>query len=98
MVNAWKCAGAGYLTWRPAMLHRTDVLNHPATGEPAGKPSAYCQLLSRRRDGVRWTAFALVSLLLSHGSPASAGGFTVTNLVTNTQGGNAAKITDPSPL
>jgi len=73
------------------MLPLKDVPRHAATSNQAGQP------LCRGRSGIRWPAFALVSLLLSQANPASAAPlFSVTNLVTNDQGANPAKITDPS--
>jgi uncharacterized protein (TIGR03118 family) len=83
------------------MLHRKEAFKQSATNRRARKSYAYCSPSVRYRDyrdGVRWTAFAIVSLLLGCGSPASAAPelFTVTNLVTNDQSVNTAKLTDPS--
>lgn len=81
------------------MVHKL-VLTRSATSERDGKSNAHCQRLRRYRyrDAARWAAFAIGSMLLGYGGPASAAPelFTVTNLVTDDQSVNAASITDPS--
>ena len=65
-----------------------------------GSSGAYQRLQSRYRDQGKWAgigALALSTLLLGLGSPASAGPlFLKTNLVTNNQSANTARITDPN--
>jgi uncharacterized protein (TIGR03118 family) len=80
------------------MLDQNDVRKHPATSGRVGTFLAHCQRPDRdHRAWIRWSAFAIVGLGFGYGNPASAGPvFTVTNLVTDDQGVNTAKLTDSS--
>ena len=84
------------------MLHRNDVLKRSATSERAGKSLAFCQppasiaTIATGSDGLHsplwacgWAMEALRRLRQL---------FTVTNLVTDDQSVNTAKLTDPSLL
>ncbi len=82
------------------MLDQNDVRKHPATSGRVGNFLAHSSAPQPYRDHrawIRWSAFAIVGLGFGYGSPASAGPVsTVTNLVTDDQGVNTAKLTDPS--